>query len=408
MGVGESEEVSLILREVKWAPEPIQKYDVMDAKGTKVGTTFREDEVAVPELAFGVEIEFIGISLSDAHGGLLKAGYAVDLITHSIHASHGEWKVVPDASVWSERWHDDECPADYDEDECTCGLPDDAMGGELVSPILQGLKGLKELANILKTLQELGAFVDHNCGLHVHVDARGFGPHEILQVVRRFVMHEDQINALHPSRLANTYCQPISRRVDEEFLKRVTHLSGLRSRLHRYMTLNVHSLMRHGTLEFRQHAGTVDPTVACQWVRWCLHFMEASRLTKDSCTRIPLPAEQKERLRRLLELLKFKSWSLVPEDLIDTIKADSSCLHSWGVPVRVFNGYHGWRIENTGYFGEDENEEKFWGCAEIRAFLDSEFKEKTYTEKLSLSEDLPPWEEGMPEDLILHYQGTPR
>jgi hypothetical protein len=47
-------------------------------------------------------------------------------------------------------------------------------------------------------------------------------------------------------------------------------------RFDRYQKLNLESLERHGTIEFRQHSGTVDAEKAVNWVRLCTAFIETT------------------------------------------------------------------------------------------------------------------------------------
>jgi hypothetical protein len=42
---------------------------------------------------------------------------------------------------------------------------------------------------------------------------------------------------------------------------------------YRYFALNFQSYANHGTLEFRQHSGTVDAEKATQWVRLVVGFI---------------------------------------------------------------------------------------------------------------------------------------
>jgi hypothetical protein len=44
----------------------------------------------------------------------------------------------------------------------------------------------------------------------------------------------------------------------------------------RYRKVNIASFNRHGTIEFRQHEGTMDPDRILNWVQFCTHFVEES------------------------------------------------------------------------------------------------------------------------------------
>jgi hypothetical protein len=45
----------------------------------------------------------------------------------------------------------------------------------------------------------------------------------------------------------------------------------------RYFKLNVAAYLRHGTIEFRQHSGTVDYQKMVNWIIFCIAFVEDSR-----------------------------------------------------------------------------------------------------------------------------------
>jgi hypothetical protein len=45
----------------------------------------------------------------------------------------------------------------------------------------------------------------------------------------------------------------------------------------RYYKLNLCAFIRHGTVEFRQHAGTVDYRKMNHWIAFCVQFVEDSR-----------------------------------------------------------------------------------------------------------------------------------
>jgi hypothetical protein len=49
----------------------------------------------------------------------------------------------------------------------------------------------------------------------------------------------------------------------------------------RYHKLNLCAYLRHGTIEFRHHAGTVNPVKIVNWIAFCLNFVETS-ISSDS------------------------------------------------------------------------------------------------------------------------------
>lgn len=54
----------------------------------------------------------------------------------------------------------------------------------------------------------------------------------------------------------------------------------------RYQKLNLEALDDHGTLEFRQHNGSIDPKVVTSWIRFVVNFVERSRTVATGNKRI--------------------------------------------------------------------------------------------------------------------------
>ena len=207
---------------------------------------------------FGVEIEFTGVACNDVVQYLHGRGVNVFYAGYS-HQVSQQWKVVTDASV------------------TVAGL-----GGELVSPILTGATGfaaLEEVVSILNSVPNIS--VDRRCGLHVHVSWDGMTVAQVQTIVSRFTKYEDWFDSIQPaSRRANRFCKAVK---DHPQLPR-TLACNTRSRVadlgviasDRYVKLNLQSLSRYGTIEFRQHSATTDPVKVLNWVRFLEQFIDAS------------------------------------------------------------------------------------------------------------------------------------
>lgn len=210
---------------------------------------------------FGVEIEAYNVERNALIAGLTAAGIAVEYAGYT-HSVTSYWKIVSDGSIDHLR---------------------DAF--ELVSPILEGEAGLAELRKVGEVLTALGAKVSKETGLHVHVDARSMDLGAIKNVARMWVKYEPCMDSVMPdSRKANTYCKSILSRFMSlgdayEQIGKAATTAALRALLNpghsagRYHKLNLHSLTRHGTLEFRQHSGTVDPDKMVNWVKLVTAFV---------------------------------------------------------------------------------------------------------------------------------------
>jgi hypothetical protein len=155
------------------------------------------------------------------------------------------------------------------------------MGFEVVSPILSGDEGLRQLRAACDALKAAGAKVNKSTGMHVHVDARDLTVADLRNTCKDFLKYETLFDTLVPaSRVANFYCRSnlaVKFGGDETAafatLDRCRTVTEIRTAVcgaadgDRYFKLNLQSLVRHGTVEFRQHGGTVEADKAEAWVR---------------------------------------------------------------------------------------------------------------------------------------------
>lgn len=179
---------------------------------------------------FGVEFEFFGIRRSIVESWLQDSG---------LRASG--WKVVSDCSVHGE-------------------------GLELVSPPLSGPTASEQVRTALAWLNENGARVDRTCGTHVHLDLADVGIEGMKRFAKSYVANQELIDWLvAPSRRQNSgYCRPYSS-YDIAALEQVVDRYSV-TRVQRYLTVNVQAFGRHGTVEVRQHQGTLNATKILTWI----------------------------------------------------------------------------------------------------------------------------------------------
>jgi hypothetical protein len=223
-------------------------------------------------LTFGVELEFIHprqfrsavvTALQAAGINILEEGYNHRLANH--------WKVTTDGSLMNRTY-----------------------GSEIVSPVLSGDEGFSQLTKVCEVLTALGCKINKKCGMHVHVGARNENVDFFKSLVRLYSKAEPVVESfLAPSRRghANPFCGPV--RINQAKLDAATTVeqvaeatsqnhspnprdSILRS-ANRYRKLNLQSFWQHGTVEFRQHHGTIEATKVCNWVRFCLRMVLAAR-----------------------------------------------------------------------------------------------------------------------------------
>ena len=212
--------------------------------------------IAWDQLTFGVELE---VTASER----VPMGDRIVQITNALLPLNLRgWRVVRDGSV--------------------------SNGAEVVSPVLKGEQGLAELKQICDALKAAGFTAQRTCGMHVHVGAREFSVGQLSNVCRSMLNNEAHFDSIvAPSRRLNNnhYCQ--SHR-GYSVPNRATTVSGLArefnggwdSQRHytpfRYRKLNLQSYACHGTLEFRQHQGTVESERAVAWVRLVTGFFAAA------------------------------------------------------------------------------------------------------------------------------------
>lgn len=203
---------------------------------------------------FGVEIEYFGVPYTRVNAALREIG-----IVCAENAASG-WSIHGDGSIQG------------------------ADSGELVSPPLMGEEGFQEVLKVAKVLSEIGATVNQSCGLHVHVDCDGLTSADLKNLLLRYLDNETAIDNLMPRARrgsSNTYCRPMSqigrdriRNAEGTTVREfVSHLVS-----DRFFKLNVLAYLRHGTVEFRHHSGSTNGEKIVNWIKFCLNFVEKSRV----------------------------------------------------------------------------------------------------------------------------------
>lgn len=215
----------------------------------------------VNDRRFGVEIEFVGIGQYDAYLAVQAAGLAVRHTGYT-HSVISEWKVVPDGSVRS--------------------------GGELVSPPLRGEEGFAQVRIALKALRDAGARVSRSCGLHVHHDMNGASADDLIAIVAAYAKHNRAIDEIMPQsrrdgRWAAKWTEHeidaakglVAQHVSPEYVARSAAYGN------RYKDVNLTAFAKYGTVEFRQHAGTLNAEKVIGWIRLGQAIIQAASTLAD-------------------------------------------------------------------------------------------------------------------------------
>lgn len=229
------------------------------------------------ERTFGIEIEAFGLPMRTVAATIADAGIVCNAEGYNHHTSRN-WKVVSDGSI----------RGDY--------------GFEVVSPILSGAEGLAQVRTVMEALAAAGAKVNKTTGLHVHIGARDFSLREFRNIAKNYIIFEDFFDAIMPlSRRANNCpyirsnrysvggdytnaaAQRVCDKVDtcntiDEIIRVICPSNYSEARYHK---LNLTAFYRHGTVEFRQHSGTVDADKAVNWIELLIQFVNRASITRQ-------------------------------------------------------------------------------------------------------------------------------
>lgn len=227
---------------------------------------------------FGIEIEAYNCEAETLAHALTVAGIECHEETYN-HNNRPHWKIVSDASIRG------------------------VHPFELVSPPLKGDEGIRQVETVCRVLKEQGVKVNRSTGLHVHHDAHDLNLDAVKSVLTMWWKYEDVIMYfLPPSRRANMYCAPAMPRVGTDggthqgyrWTPGADPVQGWKSALDtvrsirqlgeggsfqhcRYAPVNCHAINRHGTLEFRSHAGTTEFAKIQAWIVLTQWFVTRSK-----------------------------------------------------------------------------------------------------------------------------------
>ena len=242
---------------------------------------------------FGIEIEAYNVDKTALARALNAAGILCAVEGYN-HQTRGYWKIVSDCSLQGNQTF------------------------ELVSPILEGDNGLMQVEIVCQVLKTLNAKVNTSCGLHVHIDARDIDVNGLKRVSKMWMKYESCFDAIvTPSRRNNAFAKGLRCKfvnLDAAFaaIDATQTRAGIAYAMNRdgcstsrYHKLNLESLQRHGTIEFRQHQGTVDGIKITSWVKLVGGFVESAIKAK---TIHKIGADKFENLLNVLTNSKDKAF----------------------------------------------------------------------------------------------------
>jgi hypothetical protein len=240
------------------------------------------------EMTFGIEIETHAGAQAIA-AGLVVGGYGVGTQVPYLPAG---WKASRDGSI---------------------NAPAGRVSAEIVSPILKGEEGLRQVVEVVRALNAHGHQVNASCGVHVHVGFDPRLPAEKLARLMSAVSHLER--ALYAitgtkSRERGHYCGGIRKYGNVNEAKRNMDRS-------RYHLLNITNLAsgRRPTVEFRVFSGSLNEVKIAGWVQVALGIVERALST----TRAPKWEPNARKLyagtatSECLRLLQYLGWYFAPE-----------------------------------------------------------------------------------------------
>jgi len=226
----------------------------------------------VSERTFGIELEMYVPSgkLPAIESALVAAGVETRVESYN-HTLRTHWKLTSDGSLTD--------------------APNGYQGVELVSPVLKGETGLDTIRTVCAVLAGFNVKITPKCGFHVHHNARDLDLNAWKTMVKKYMTFEGVIDTFVPkSRRGNenVYCRSLRSRFSsmEAGLGALAQAKTFNEVLlaanggNRYHKLNLTSFQRHGTVEFRQHSGTVEAEKIINWVIFGQAMIEDAVKTK--------------------------------------------------------------------------------------------------------------------------------
>lgn len=247
------------------------------SRAAAVALSARWGGSSVPTLdrTFGVEIEF-----HTALRGAVTA--AVErVVGYHIHMTsyHGNTCVTCNRTVSGYQHWKLETDSSATSGMSNAGQHPHNQGGELVSPVLKGQRGLDEVKAVMAALRSVGAKVDNRHGMHIHLGVGDINWTQRMTLFKNYKAVQPLLFSLVArSRLHNTYCNPLSTIRIDEWVRFALHgRAGVGSHTD---SMNITNIGRIGTIEMRMHQGTLNGKKATEWIKLLIAYFDASR---DGC-----------------------------------------------------------------------------------------------------------------------------
>ena len=257
---------------------------------------------------FGIEIEMTGITRKKAAEVIAEYFGTESFYIGTYYKTYGAkdrqgrtWKATYDSSIIAQKKSGGRTVQAADEYKC-----------EIVSPILT-YGDMADLQEIVRRLRHSGAFVNSQCGIHIHVDASRYTPQTLRNLVNIIASKEDILyKALQIDPARMRWCkktngellEAINRRKPQtmEALKDIWYAGSTRGRDEhyndtRYHGLNLHSTFTKGTVEFRLFNSTTHAGEIKAYIQFCLAVSHQALTQKKASARKTVTDNEKYAFR---------------------------------------------------------------------------------------------------------------
>ncbi|GFI16091.1 hypothetical protein IMSAGC009_01252 [Lachnospiraceae bacterium] len=257
---------------------------------------------------FGIEIEMTGITRKKAAGVIAEYFGTESFYLGTYYKTYGAkdrqgrtWKATYDSSITAQKKSGGRTVQAADEYKC-----------EVVSPILT-YGDMADLQEVVRRLRHSGAFVNSQCGIHIHVDAGRYTPQTLRNLVNIIASKEDILYKalrIDPARLR--WCKKTNEKLLEainrkkpqtmEALKDIWYAGSTRGRDEhyndtRYHGLNLHSTFTKGTVEFRLFNSTTHAGEIKAYIQFCLAVSHQALTQKKASARKTVTDNEKYAFR---------------------------------------------------------------------------------------------------------------
>ncbi len=257
---------------------------------------------------FGIEIEMTGITREKAAEAIAEYFGTESFYIGTYYKTYGAkdrqgrtWKATFDSSIIAQKKSGGRTVRAADEYKC-----------EVVSPILT-YEDMADLQEIIRQLRHKGAFVNSQCGIHIHVDASRYTPQTLRNLVNIIASKEDILyKALRIDPARMRWCKKTNERLLEainrrkpqtmEALKDIWYAGSTRGRDEhyndtRYHGLNLHSAFTKGTVEFRLFNSTTHAGEIKAYIQFCLAVSHQALTQKKASARKTVTDNEKYAFR---------------------------------------------------------------------------------------------------------------